>query len=257
MTEDAVLSSFQKALACSKNIIIVTGAGLSAASGVLHINLGPFDETKLAKPETFKEDPSRVWQFITSAAKQTLSRIVPALDPEWPAPLPISRQNMDALCSRVLWSFSEADKTAAEKCIIETRCTSCAHVRRAYTPTPCSAALDNAARDAAPAAIDIPIDQLPRCGGPGCTTSRYGRCGGLLRPGVVWFGERMNWCDLLLLVGTSTTVYPAAGFAKTVKERGGKVAVFNLEPTRGDAAVEADFTFVGPCTETLPPALAV
>jgi NAD-dependent deacetylase sirtuin 5 len=52
-------------------------------------------------------------------------------------------------------------------------------------------------------------------------------------------------------------VYPAAGFAKTVKERGGKIAVFNLEPMRGDAAVDADFTFVGPCAETLPPALSV
>ncbi len=49
-------------------------------------------------------------------------------------------------------------------------------------------------------------------------------------------------------------MYPAADFAKTVKKRGGKVAVFNLE--RNDA-VDADFTFVGKCDETLPLALAV
>ncbi|KAJ6497093.1 hypothetical protein C8R47DRAFT_972412 [Mycena vitilis] len=85
----------------------------------------------------------------------------------------------------------------------------------------------------------------------------------------MWCGEvprhmgdiamRMNWCDLLLLVGTlhpdiATKVYPAAEFARTVKKRGGKVAVFNLE--RNDA-VDADFTFVGKCEATLPLALAV
>jgi NAD-dependent deacetylase sirtuin 5 len=191
---------------------------------------------------------------------------------------------MDALSSRVLSSFSPADKEAAEKCIVEmhgcifeTRCVSCAHVHRAYEPTPYSDALSAAQTSESP--VNIPVEQLPRCGGPGCTSNRYGRCGGLLRPGVVWFGEvpmhmgdiamRMNWCDLLLLVGTSTTVslhpsagttvtsmkvHPAAGIAKTVKKRGGKVAVFNLE--RNDA-VDADFTFVGKCEETLPQALAV
>ncbi|KAJ7700817.1 DHS-like NAD/FAD-binding domain-containing protein, partial [Mycena rosella] len=244
-----------------------------------------FDETKLAKPDAFKEDPSRIWQFYharrqscleaqpnaahralaTFCLPETLTRLAPSLDPKWPAPLLIT-QNMDALSSRVLLDFPPGDRAAAEKCILEmhgcifeTRCTSCAHVQREYAPTPCADALSDAE-------ATVPVEQLPRCGGPGCTSNRYGRCGGLLRPGVVWFGEVpmhmgeiakcMNWCDLLLLVGTSTTVYPAAGFAKTVKERGGKIAVFNLEPMRGDAAVDADFTFVGPCAETLPLALA-
>ncbi|KAJ7932674.1 sirtuin [Mycena leptocephala] len=284
---------FQQALASAKNVIIVTGAGLSAASGIpTYRGLGGlwlnFDETKLAKPEAFKEDPSQVWQFYhprrqqcldakpnaahraiaTFCLPETLARVAPSLDPKWPAPLLIT-QNMDALSSRVLSSFSTADKEAAEKCIVEmhgcifeTRCTSCAHVHRAYEPTPYSDALSAAQTSESP--VNIPVEQLPRCGGPGCTSNRYRRCGGLLRPGVVWFGEvpmhmgdiamRMNWCDLLLLVGTSTTVHPAAGFATTVKKRGGKVAVFNLE--RNDA-VDADFTFVGKCEETLPRALAV
>ncbi|KAJ7348910.1 sirtuin [Mycena albidolilacea] len=285
------ISAFKQALSSSKNIIIVAGAGLSAASGIptyrgaggLWLN---FDETKLAKPEAFKEDPSQVWQFYhprrqmcldaepnaahralaTFCLPETLARVAPSLDPKWPAPLLIT-QNMDALSSRVLSSFSSADKEVAEKCIIEmhgcifeTRCTSCAHVQRAYTPTPSSDAL--AAAQASESPMNIPVEDLPRCGGPGCTSNRYGRCGGLLRPNVVWFGEvpkhmgdiamRMNWCDLLLLVGTSTTVHPAAGFAKTVKNRGGKVAVFNLERNDG---VDADFTFVGKCEETLPQAL--
>ncbi|KAJ7253325.1 sirtuin [Mycena haematopus] len=285
--------AFQQTLASSKNVVIVAGAGLSAASGIpTYRGLGGlwlnFDETKLAKPEAFQEDPSRIWQFYHSRRQkcldaqpnaahralatfcipETLARVAPSLDPRWPAPLLIT-QNMDALSSRVLSHFSAADQESAEKCIVEmhgcifeTRCTSCAHVQRAYAPTPCSDALS--AAQGSQSASSIPVEKLPRCGGPGCTTNRYGRCGGLLRPNVVWFGEvpmhmgdiamRMNWCDLLLLVGTSTTVHPAAGFAKTVKNRGGKVAVFNLEV---NDAVDADFTFVGKCEETLAQALGV
>lgn len=50
-------------------------------------------------------------------------------------------------------------------------------------------------------------------------------------------------------------VQPAAGFAATVKARGGKIAVFNLEGVRDDEG--ADFTFLGPCEETLPQVLCV
>ena len=64
---------------------------------------------------------------------------------------------------------------------------------------------------------EIPVEKLPRCGGDSWAGSnRYGKCGGLLRPDVVWFGEvppqlgeiarKMTWCDLLLVVGTSALV---------------------------------------------------
>jgi NAD-dependent deacetylase sirtuin 5 len=63
----------------------------------------------------------------------------------------------------------------------------------------------------------IPVDDLPKCGGREWVVSnRYGRCGGLLRPGVVWFGEPpeqqgeiarvFNWADVVLVVGTSALV---------------------------------------------------
>lgn len=58
---------------------------------------------------------------------------------------------------------------------------------------------------------------------------------------------------MCLVVGTSSTVYPAAGYAGDVAENGGLVAVFNLDRSAGDE--EADFLFLGPCTETLPSAL--
>lgn len=58
---------------------------------------------------------------------------------------------------------------------------------------------------------------------------------------------------MCLVVGTSSTVFPAAGYACDVKENGGCVAVFNLDQSAADEL--ADFVFVGPCTETLPAVL--
>jgi len=99
----------------------------------------------------------------------------------------------------------------------------------------------------------IDSNDLPRCS----------KCGHLVRPGVVWFGEmphRMDEidelvekADLCLVIGTSAVVYPAAGYSSTVKKLGGKVAVFNIEDTGEDA----DFLFVGPCEEFLPKALGL
>lgn len=104
----------------------------------------------------------------------------------------------------------------------------------------------------------IPIDQLPMC--PACRV-------GLLRPGVVWFGEPLPFnvvkkaddfimaqppVDLILVIGTSGTVWPASGYTEQVKMRGGKVAVFNIDE---DAASVADWMFQGDAAELLPIAL--
>jgi NAD-dependent deacetylase sirtuin 5 len=69
--------------------------------------------------------------------------------------------------------------------------------------------------------VDIPIEKLPRCGGDQWAGSnRYGKCGGLLRPDVVWFGEvpplmgeisrKITWCDFLIIIGTSSLVSAVA-----------------------------------------------
>eukprot|EP00923_Selenidium_pygospionis_P058654 GHVN01103060.1.p2 GENE.GHVN01103060.1~~GHVN01103060.1.p2 ORF type:complete len:133 (-),score=40.59 GHVN01103060.1:115-513(-) len=88
--------------------------------------------------------------------------------------------------------------------------------------------------------------------------------GDLLRPAVVWFGENLdrstlssahkavNEAELLLVVGTSSVVYPAASFAQTAKSRGVPVYEFNLEAT-----TESDDCFVGKAGDTLPRALGL
>jgi len=132
----------------------------------------------------------------------------------------------------------------------------CEHVTF-NTNSPIAPALAGTESDVAGSQIEnvIQLEDLPRCE----------KCGSLARPGVVWFGERPRYlreidklvskADLCLVIGTSSTVYPAAGYASEVQDHGGKVAVFNLERSDGDE--DADFLFLGPCEETLPKALGV
>ncbi|KAG9034394.1 hypothetical protein FRB95_013302 [Tulasnella sp. JGI-2019a] len=285
--------SFRKVLSNSKNIVILAGAGLSAGSGIpTYRGAGgiwrKYDAMSLATPEAFKENPSRVWQFYherrikalnapLNAAHQALAalalpavitRIAPSLEAQYSPPLFIT-QNVDGLSKRALESLPPDAKAAGEKNLLQmhgnifvTRCTSCKHEQLNFDVPLCTALGQHGDDDD----IDIPIHELPKCGGESWNGSnRYGRCGGLLRPGGVWFGEipehmgdisrRLNWCDLLLVIGTSSTVIPAANFASTVQGRGGKVAVFNLEHSIKDE--NADFLFLGPCAETLPNALGI
>ncbi|KAH9855310.1 DHS-like NAD/FAD-binding domain-containing protein [Lenzites betulinus] len=102
---------------------------------------------------------------------------------------------------------------------------------------------------------DIPLEDLPRCA----------KCGALARPDVVWFTEVpqhieeimriIENADMCIVVGTSAVVHPAATFSAKVKEHGGTVAVFNIEPGKRDDV--ADFVFLGPCEDILPRALDV
>ncbi len=86
----------------------------------------------------------------------------------------------------------------------------------------------------------VPIPIPPRC--PGCD--------GLLRPHIVWFGESLDpvdlersfsavrSCEVLLIIGTSGIVYPAASFASLAKEAGAFVAEVNLDPTPNTQIVD-------------------
>jgi len=117
--------------------------------------------------------------------------------------------------------------------------------------------------DISDADIDLPsvdVADLPRC--PKCEK-------GLLRPGVVWFGESLpskvlstvdqfisdsEKIDLILVIGTSAKVYPAAAYVDTARARGGRVAVVNTD--RGDAPAsgvsDQDWFFQGDAAEVVP-----
>ncbi|KAK2627987.1 hypothetical protein QTJ16_002633 [Diplocarpon rosae] len=105
-------------------------------------------------------------------------------------------------------------------------------------------------------------DELPKCSE--CKT-------GSLRPGVVWFGESLpketlaeveEWInkdkiDLILVIGTTATVYPAAGYVSKARERGARVAVVNMEGIGGELGAaqnlrRSDFLFQGDASKILP-----
>ncbi|KAF7359277.1 NAD-dependent protein deacylase [Mycena sanguinolenta] len=288
-TPSADMAEFQKVLRSSKNIIAVCGAGLSAASGIPTFRGAgglwrKYEAMSLATPETeaFAENPSLVWQFYhyrrekaraaePNAAHKALAvfsipsyRKVIAPD----AGFTIITQNVDGLSvkamNQVLQKEGDPRPTGIATLlemhgrIFDVNCTMrlCKHVEY-NTSSPICAALAGTENAVEAGTIDaeIPKDKLPRCS----------KCNALARPGVVWFGEQPKYmpeidklvdaADLCLVIGTSSTVYPAAGYAAEVSDHGGKVAVFNLERSDGDG--EADFLFLGPCEKTLPEALGL
>ncbi|KZT26920.1 DHS-like NAD/FAD-binding domain-containing protein [Neolentinus lepideus HHB14362 ss-1] len=286
------MASFSKVLSKSKGIIAVAGAGLSAASGIPTFRgtgglWRKYDAISLGTPEAFEENPSRVWQFYhyrrekalkcqPNAAHMALAAFSSKQIRDVVAPgstFTLKTQNVDGLSRRALDSMppsvlgveSDAEAKDEQPVMLEMHgrlfdvvCTSekCSH-REHDMKSPIAPALAGTEELVEAGAVEpnIPPSDLPRCS----------KCGSLARPGVVWFGEIPHYwdiidelvdeADLCLVVGTSSTVYPAAGYAAKVQDNGGKVAVFNLDRSEGDE--DADFLFLGPCEETLPEALGL
>ncbi|EMD41050.1 hypothetical protein CERSUDRAFT_111620 [Gelatoporia subvermispora B] len=285
------MSAFTEVLKRSKNIIAVAGAGLSAASGIPTFRgtggmWRKYDAMSLATPEAFHANPSRVWQFYHYRREKALSAqpnaahlalaafSVPSLrhqiSPD--ASFTLITQNVDGLSQRSLNSVVATKPVLGEELqatsqpvmlemhgrLFDVVCTArgCGH-RSLDFSSPICAALAGTEELVEKGVIEpeIPLEDLPRCS----------KCGALARPGVVWFGEQphhmdaiiklVDEADLCLVVGTSSTVYPAAGFASEVQDHDGNVAVFNLDRSEGDET--ADFLFLGPCEETLPKALGL
>ncbi|KAH9941708.1 DHS-like NAD/FAD-binding domain-containing protein [Epithele typhae] len=267
-----VWQRFRETLQSSKHIVVIAGAGLSAASGIPTFRGGggmwrSLDAMSLATPEAFEENPSLVWQFYhyrrtkaaearPNAAHEVIAKMSAPAYLKKVAPSAASfhlvTQNVDTL-SRVIFPDSVFEMHGR---IFDVRCTgACGHVYEDRAEPLCAAlgAADAefaSYEDAGTKRIDIADKELPRCP----------KCGALARPGVVWFGERpyhlpeingiVFKADMCLVVGTSSTVLPASTFAYRVQRHGGKVAVFNLDP--GERDERADFVFRGPCEKVLP-----
>jgi len=195
-------------------VFVLTGAGISAESGVKTFRDagGLWEEHRIedvATPEAFARDPRTVWRFYSQRRKQAGS-----VQPN-PAHLALARlerqigdrlflctQNVDPLHER---AGSRAVHHMHGE-LLRSRCDSCD--RPAFA-------------DERPQ-----LEELPRCE----------RCGGRLRPHVVWFGEvplgmdriyqALNACDLFVTVGSSGAVYPAAGFVSHLRHNPGQSGNF-------------------------------
>jgi NAD-dependent deacetylase len=222
----------------ARNIVILTGAGVSAESGVATFR-GPdglwegHRVEDVATPEAFRRDPELVHAFY-DARRARLGEVEPneahralaRLDSEWPGELLIVTQNVDDLHER-----------AGAKRVL--------HMHGELKSAWCLAC------DARSAWKD---DLLP---GPVCPA-----CGenGRLRPDIVWFGEMpyemerieraLTAADLFVSIGTSGAVYPAAGFDQTARYAGAWTLELNLEPSLG--SVYFDEVRTGPAGRLVP-----
>ncbi len=238
MSRGSDLTLLKEKLSSAGAITVLTGAGISADSGVptfrgvdgLWRNYRAED---LATPEAFERDPRLVWEWynwrrelIATTRPNDAHRAVERLERRctdfW-----LITQNVDGLHR----DAGSQKLSEIHGNIWKVRCTDCGAVE------------DNR---------DVPIAILPRCR----------RCDSVLRPHIVWFGESLfakdleqcamvlRNCDILLVIGTSGVVYPAAGFASIAKQTGAFVAEINLDPTPQSALV--DLTLHGRAKDIVP-----
>ncbi|KAM7229709.1 hypothetical protein CapIbe_019825 [Capra ibex] len=240
------MADFRKCFAKAKHIVVISGAGISAESGVptFRGEGGYWRKWKaqdLATPQAFARNPSQVWEFyhyrreVVQSKEPNAGHLAIA---ECQARL--HRQGRQVVV--ITQNIDELHRKAGTRNLLEihgslfkTRCTSCGVVAENYKSPICPALSGKGAPDPQTQDAGIPVEKLPRCEEAGC--------GGLLRPHVVWFGENLDpaileevdkelaLCDLCLVVGTSSVVYPAAMFAPQVSARGVPVAEFNTETT--------------------------
>ncbi len=199
-------------------LVILTGAGISAESGIPTFRdpgglWEKYDLSEVATPEGFRRNPRLVHEFY-NARRRDLLRVKPnpahyalaELERKWSGDFLLVTQNVDDLheragSRRVIHIHGE---------LLKIRCEHCGGVFRetgeVFPETPC----------------------------PGC-----GRPGGL-RPHVVWFGEEpfhlpevyeaLSRCHLFVAIGTSGTVFPAAGFVEVARAAGARCVELNLTP---------------------------
>ncbi len=209
-----------------RRIVILTGAGISAESGIDTFRAagGLWEQHRVedvATPEAFARDPDLVLRFydmrrgrIQEVEPNQAHEALARLDWLWPAnddyDLTIVTQNVDDLHERA----------GARRLI---------HMHGEHLKARCAAC------DARHVWRDTLIER-PAC--PACGEAA-------LRPDIVWFGEMpyqmdriyaaVSGCDLFVSIGTSGAVYPAAGLVRKARSRGAATLELNLEPSQGSA----------------------
>src|SRR4029078_7000891 len=204
-----------------RNIVILTGAGVSAESGLATFR-GPdglwegHRVEDVCTPAAFARDPALVHAFY-DARREKLGTVEPnaahlalaRLDEEWPGDLRLITENVDDLheragSKRLIHMHGELGKGWCLRC----------NQRFTWTGPMGEGA------------------ECPRCG-----------AGGMVRPDIVWFGEMpyemdrideaIRDCGLFISIGTSGAVYPAAGFVQSARYAGARTLEINLEPSLG------------------------
>ncbi|MFI8617372.1 SIR2 family NAD-dependent protein deacylase [Acidovorax sp. NPDC077693] len=230
----------------AQRIAVLTGAGVSAESGVPTFRdaqtgyWAQFRAEEMATEEGFRNHPERVWNWY-QYRRDLLGGVQPNaahwaladFEQQHPGRLTLITQNVDGLHQRA----GSSGVLCLHGDILENRWLdtprACCHIADAVQGEP------------------------PYCD----------RCGNLVRPGVVWFGEALphdtfaaaqlavHQCALMLVIGTAGAVYPAAGLARQARSAGARVVVLNPAPSELDDAAHA--VLRGTAGSLLPQLLAV
>lgn len=239
MTEPHFPSALCQALLQAQRVVVLTGAGVSAESGVPTFReaqtglWAKFKPEELATPEAFQRNPRLVWEWyawrrqrVSQAAPNPAHHALAEMQRRVPA-FTLVTQNVDGLHQRA----GNRDVIEIHGNLLRTRCSVEQSLVKSWPPTD-----------------DVP----PRCP----------RCGGRLRPDVVWFGESLPedaWAKavrafeqstLCFAVGTSAVVQPAASLPAMAKAAG--AVLVEVNPTRTPLTVAADHLLPGPAGEILP-----
>ncbi|MBK9114706.1 MAG: NAD-dependent deacylase [Betaproteobacteria bacterium] len=240
----AIPVALAAALRAARFVAVLTGAGVSAESGVPTFRdaqqglWAQFDPLELATPSGFARNPRRVWDWY-AMRREMVGRVAPnpghfalaALERRVPEFL-LATQNVDGLHQRA----GSARVVELHGNITRVRCSREGTVIARW----------DAGDDAAP----------PRCP----------QCGAFLRPDVVWFEELLppdalaaaesaaRRCDVLIVAGTSAEVYPAAALPDAALSRGARVVEVN--PSETPLSAHADDVLRGPAGAVLPALVA-
>jgi NAD-dependent deacetylase len=238
LSRDEKIAWLRQELSQAQRVVALTGAGISAESGVPTFRGADglwrqYRAVDLATPEAFARNPELVWEFY-NWRRELLAKLNP--NAAHRALVELERRAPGFLL--VTQNIDDLHRAAGSRQVLELhgniwqlRCTGCGQVSEDRT---------------------LPLPARPACGA----------CGKLLRPNVVWFGERLDpvilnqamqaleSCQLLLIIGTSASVQPAASMGLHAKRRGALVAEINLEATPYSDSY--DLTILGKAGEILP-----
>ena len=249
---DAARALLAPALAHRGGLCVLTGAGMSAESGIATFRdaltgyWSRFDPMALASEDGFRANPERVWRWyaerragVRAAAPNAGHIALADLARSLPGVMTLVTQNVDDLHQRA----GNTDTVQLHGDILHDQW---------LGPCPRHTRSGNV------------CDPEWALGGepPSC-----GECGNLLRPGVVWFGENLplralnaaeqaaSNCAVLLVVGTSGAVWPAAGLAGRARRHGAQVIIVN--PAESEIDAEAHAVLRGTAAGVLPALLAL
>jgi NAD-dependent deacetylase len=230
---DVQIDYVREILRDAKSVAVLTGAGVSAESGIATFRdpdglWAKFSPRELASMDGFLANPERVREWY--AYRKAIARSVEpnaghyalaALEQRARGTFTLITQNVDRLHQRA----GSVNVLEVHGNLIENRCNDCDHIR---------------------------TDDLLTCP----------ICQGAMRPNVVWFGEELPQdvfaaaeqaamtCDVMIVAGTSAEVYPAAGLPYTAKRYGGVLVEVN--PNRTELTAEAHHVLTGTSAHILP-----